>query len=126
MAKIWVVEDDSVIAQLVAQLMVIRGHAVTRCCCGGETISNLEAGMRPDLIILDLKMPPPDGNDVLRTILYIPHPPPVVVMTGYPNELHTDLRHIPTAVVCKPFRSEHLYKVVDEALKTPPTGEKSC
>lgn len=40
--------------------------------------------LRPDVVILDVRMPPRSGVDVLQTIKRLDPPPKVIVLTNYP------------------------------------------
>ena len=123
MAKIWVVEDDDVVAELVADLLEVNGYEVTKYPYGGPVLENLKAGMAPDLIVLDLKMPPPDGNDVLEVLKnFVGFP--VIVLTAYENFLRPHLQNIPYGIVGKPFKLEHLLGTVRNALAVKQVKQK--
>ncbi len=40
--------------------------------------------LRPDIVILDVRIPPGSGVDVLQTIKRLDPPPKVIVLTNYP------------------------------------------
>jgi DNA-binding response OmpR family regulator len=67
MAQILVVDDDSAIRQLVADLLEVDGHEVRVAADGLTAVSTLE-GFRPDCVVLDVMMPGLDGYGVLRSI----------------------------------------------------------
>lgn len=115
MSKIWVIEDEDVVAELVVQLLRANKYDVTRYAGGQEAIDALQTRTPPDLLILDLMMPPPDGNDVLALVAKLGHPP-VLILTAYPGHLHSDYYGIPVGVISKPFRFEELLRSVDSAI----------
>ena len=68
MAAILVVDDDEVSRHIVRRMLERAGHHVQEAEDGEAAISALEAGMRPDCMVLDLMMPKVSGVDVLRRI----------------------------------------------------------
>ena len=58
---ILVVEDDTVARGAMAGLLKERGYQAMTAGNGKEALTSLEAGARPDLILLDLWMPGGDG-----------------------------------------------------------------
>lgn len=115
-ACVWVVEDDNVVAQLVMDLLRVSGYNVSRFSSGQSAIDALSSSSGPDLVILDLMMPLPDGNDVLDLIARLGRPP-VLLLTGYAGHLRQDLKSIPAGIIEKPFRFEELKRTVAEAIK---------
>lgn len=74
--------------------------------------------VRPDLILLDIRMPDIDGLTVLRGVAALPEPPPVVILTGM-----RDTRMVVQAMrlgaidyLVKPFRLVDLEKAIRYAL----------
>lgn len=67
MAQILIADDDEIIAELAANILMDDGHA-----CGwvtdGLKLMDLISWKRPDLILLDQEMPRMTGNDVLRQL----------------------------------------------------------
>jgi signal transduction histidine kinase len=56
-----VVEDDEDIRETLVSLLSMEGFRVTGCCNGHEALTWLRVSPRPDLILLDLRMPIMDG-----------------------------------------------------------------
>lgn len=117
MAKIWVVEDDDVAAQLAADLLAVHGHEVVRYGGGQRVIDDLLAGSVPDLMVLDMKMPAPDGHDVLGVVKRL-GVPKVVALTSAPGALENDVKSLCRGVLCKPFLFGDLLETVASALGT--------
>lgn len=116
MAVIWVVEDDSVVAQLVGELLRANGYEMVWFPGGGEVIEALQKHSQPpDLMILDIKMPPPDGNDVLE-FMRNRDQPPVVVLSAYPDCIRPELRSVYKAALTKPPTYLDLLATVREAI----------
>jgi len=77
------VEDDPAVAQLSEQLLVNEGHQVRWCTNGVEALRSV-ADRPPDLILLDLDIPEPNGFEVCEQIKSDPKTQfiPVVIVTG--------------------------------------------
>jgi putative two-component system response regulator len=80
---ILVVEDDRVIARLLAHCLGVEGHRVTHAADGEEALSYIAQGP-PDLILLDLDIPRIDGYEVCRRVKSNPATRliPIIVITG--------------------------------------------
>lgn len=113
MTTIWVVEDDDVVAQLVIELLAASHYKVTRYPGGQHAIDALSRDELPDLMILDIRMPKPDGNDVLRFMKGRNHPP-ILVLTGFAEMIEQDLRDVYKAVITKPFEYTDLIHKVEQ------------
>lgn len=109
--KIWVVEDDSVVAQLVSDLLLVEGYEVTRYSDGREPIELLQRGEFPNAMVLDLIMPVADGNDVLDVVARLGKPP-VILLTAYLDSIRESVIKVPSAVVLKPFNYRQLMSVI--------------
>ena len=65
--KILVVDDEPSICELLKEFITILGYQVFTACNGEEAVSRFEE-KRPDIVLLDIKMPGMSGIDVLRKI----------------------------------------------------------
>ncbi|QPC97885.1 response regulator [Qipengyuania soli] len=67
MAHILIVDDDEIVAELAANILIEAGHA-----CGwvtdGDKVLQLLKWRRPDLLLLDQDMPGMSGRQVLREV----------------------------------------------------------
>ena len=63
MKKILLVEDDAPTAELVRALLLRNGYEVFHCKTGTEALP-MAGKNRPDLVILDLRLPGMDGHAV--------------------------------------------------------------
>jgi CheY-like chemotaxis protein len=60
-ARVLVVEDEADLRELLGRWLETKGYEVTEAADGEEAIELLEAGVEPDVILLDLTMPRMDG-----------------------------------------------------------------
>lgn len=118
--KILAVDDNHEGLFALEQLLLARGFEVVTASNGTETLEKAESE-RPDLILLDVVMPEPDGYEVARRLKahaelrYIP----VVLLTGK-DELKDVLRGFDQGAddyICKPYQSAELVARVHAALR---------
>ena len=83
--SILVVDDEKDLQRLVARVLEDAGFLVSLAGDGREALAKIGA-QPPDLVVLDLMMPVMDGWEVLDRLPDIPHAPPVVVLSAYPDE----------------------------------------
>jgi CheY-like chemotaxis protein len=65
---IMIVEDDSFVMDIYETKITQEGVNVIKAANGAEAVKKLEAGARPNLILLDIIMPYMDGLEVLKKI----------------------------------------------------------
>ena len=79
---ILVVDDDPAIRMLLAELIQDEGHVAVTAEHGADALSQLDAGLVPELIILDMRMPVMDGWAFARSLVERGIQIPVLVMTA--------------------------------------------
>ena len=85
MAKITLIDDDENIVASVSLALESHGHQVKSYYDGASGLAALENDP-PDLAILDVKMPPMDGMEVLR-LLRRTSEVPVIILTSKDEEI---------------------------------------
>ena len=81
MAKILVIDDEPGIRELLDTLLRRKGYDVVLAESGQKGLE-LFHRERPDVIVLDLKMPGMDGLTVLQQVRSLDPRKPVIVLTG--------------------------------------------
>ncbi|MBN1330320.1 MAG: response regulator [Candidatus Heimdallarchaeota archaeon] len=84
--KIMIVEDDPLIRQLYSQILVQKGYQIVSLASDGdEAIKEYEKLVeKPDLIILDFRMPKKDGIQVTQEIQKINSKTDILMISGDP------------------------------------------
>jgi CheY-like chemotaxis protein len=59
--RVLLIEDDELLRETLTTILEVEGYAVLAAADGAEALRRLQAGDRPDLILLDLMMPGMDG-----------------------------------------------------------------
>ena len=80
--SILVADDDPVLLQTLSEQLTSETHSVTAASNGEQTISFLKK-QQFDIAIIDIKMPKPDGFDVLKFIKENYPPLKVIMLTAY-------------------------------------------
>lgn len=85
--SVLVIDDDEDLLILVRKALTKAGHRVLEASNGDDGLA-LALSDRPDLLLLDLKMPPPDGFEVLRRLRarHETRSLPVIVLTALGDE----------------------------------------
>jgi DNA-binding response OmpR family regulator len=83
MAKILVVDDDIQVTSLIKKYLSSKKYEVTTLNQSSRAISTANL-LRPDLFILDLMMPPPDGFELCRMLRADPNfaQAPILIITA--------------------------------------------
>lgn len=110
--SILVVEDDSNIREVLAELLRVEGYPVVLAEDGAEALEKLATIPRPTLVLLDLMMPRVDGWQVLKTMREQDHLAPIpVIVTSAGADLRGGLRGA-NEIVKKPYDLDSLLSLV--------------
>lgn len=120
MAHILVAEDERDIRELINFTLVFAGHQVTQAANGAEAVE-LAPKVKPDLIMMDVRMPKMTGYEACRQIKQIDDVKniPVIFLSakGQDEEVQTGLEAGAVAYILKPFSPEDLTRQIGEILK---------
>lgn len=115
--RIILAEDDSVIRMDLREELQRQGYLVVGDVGDGQSAINLARELRPDLIIMDIRMPELDGIEAAR-VLTSEHLAPVMLLTAFSdNELIERAREAGVvSYITKPWRQSDLKPAVEIAL----------
>lgn len=80
--RILVVDDNSRVREMLADLLELDGHTVYQAETGAVALQLLQGGLQPRLIVCDLMMPDVDGWQVLASVEQMEQRPDVIVFTS--------------------------------------------
>jgi len=107
MSRILIVDDEPDMRLAVRNVLKLRGYEIAEAGDGPAALA-IARESRPDLVLLDMRLPGMDGIEVLEGLKKIDDSVPVVMITGY--------GHIQSAVdVMKLGASEYLQKPFENA-----------
>ncbi|HEX3525449.1 MAG TPA: sigma-54 dependent transcriptional regulator [Thermoanaerobaculia bacterium] len=117
MANIMVVDDERPIRRILSVLLQEKRHRVSDFGSGEEALSAFP-NVKPDLVLLDLKLPSMDGLDTLKRLRALDPRLDVVMMTAHGTIVSAveAMRCGAFDYVAKPFDNDELIMVIDRAL----------
>jgi DNA-binding response OmpR family regulator len=111
MTKILIVDDDVQVTVLLGKLLVMEGYETTSVNDSSKA-HETATSVKPDLILLDLMMPDPDGFKLCRMLRADPHFmfTPIIIVTALDDN---DSRIVAFGAgandyITKPFHSNEL------------------
>ncbi len=116
--RVLIADDEKNMRWVLAQALEKDGFEVVQAANGREALSAV-AEQEPDIMILDHKMPKPDGMEVLRRLRSKDHLFPIIMLTAHGN-VETAVEAMKagaTEYLTKPFDLEELKLSIDKALK---------
>ena len=116
-ARIVIAEDDEVTRKDLREMLEGLGYLVVGEARDGKSAVNLARELRPDIVIMDIKMPILDGIDAARTLTE-EQIAPVVLLTGYYDKSLVERAKEAgvIAYLVKPFSEADLEPAIEVAL----------
>jgi AmiR/NasT family two-component response regulator len=115
--RVIIADDESLIRMDLREMLQNLGYLVVGEVGDGRSAVNLARELRPDVVIMDIKMPDMDGIDAAK-VLTEEHIAPVILLTAY-NQRDLVERAKEAGVVgymVKPFRESDLVPAIEVAL----------
>ncbi len=122
MANILVAEDERDIRELIVFTLAFAGHTVIQAANGAEAVELAQAAaVKPDLIMMDVRMPRMTGYEACRQLKSVPalRDIPVVFLSakGQDEEIQNGLAAGAVAYILKPFAPDELNRRIAEILQ---------
>ncbi|CAN5215297.1 hypothetical protein BH09PSE1_BH09PSE1_09600 [soil metagenome] len=116
--RIFVVEDDALLRDAVDLILSDAGYAVGFTGAGRGAVEVI-AAFRPDLVLLDIRLPDVSGLDVLTALRKAGHRYPVVMMTAdsRPETVRDVMALGGDGYLVKPLEAADLVSRVQRALR---------
>lgn len=117
MAKILIVDDDDKVTTLLDRFLSSRKYQVTAINDSSKAIQTARS-LRPDLFILDIMMPPPDGFTLTRELRADPYfsRTPILIITALDNSNSKATTFGANDYLAKPFDLDELILRIEALL----------
>ncbi len=116
-ARVIIADDESVIRVDLREMLTTLGYLVVGEAGDGQSAVNLARELKPDVVIMDIKMPNLDGIEAAK-ILTQEKIAPVLLLTAYSQRDLVDRAKEAGVVgyLVKPFREQEIVPAIDIAL----------
>lgn len=115
--RIIIADDESIVRADLKEMLTNLGYLVVGDVGDGQSAVNLARELKPDVVLMDIKMPNLDGIEAAK-ILTEEQVAPVVLLTAYGQKELVDRAKEAGAVgyLVKPFREADLMPAIEVAL----------
>jgi cobalt-zinc-cadmium efflux system membrane fusion protein len=119
-ATILVVDDDEVLSQVLRRVLTRQGYTVVESGTVAQALQ-LAQQRKPQVGLLDLRLPDGDGVDLARRLRAQGSDFPLILITASPLRLrdHPELGDAFASVLTKPLNLQELRRAIDAALARP-------
>jgi response regulator NasT len=115
--RVVIADDEAVIRMGLRTMLEDRGHRVVAAATDGASALQLTRAEKPDVVLLDIKMPGMDGLEAARKIMQ-EQPTPIVMLTAFSQrELVSEAREASVfGYLVKPVKEDLLDATLDLAV----------
>ena len=116
MASVLIVDDDVFLNQVLNRILSIGGHIVVGQAHNGAEAVEIFIGMnpKPDIILMDYRMPVMDGTSATREILQIHPESRIIFISADDNVRNEALTAGALGFLTKPIHSKELFAAIQE------------
>ncbi|MBX0330139.1 sigma-54 dependent transcriptional regulator [Oscillochloris sp. ZM17-4] len=118
-STILIADDEAPIREMLQDILEQEGARTILAGTGSEALAALSAEIQPDVAILDVRMPPPDGLAVLQQIRSKGIDLPVLIITAQDSSTMTieAMQRGAYDYLAKPFDTDEILHTVQRALE---------
>ncbi|PKQ29119.1 MAG: hypothetical protein CVT60_07010 [Actinobacteria bacterium HGW-Actinobacteria-10] len=118
MTRVLIADDEKNMRWVLSQAMEAEGFEAVQACDGKEALASI-AEQEPDIMILDHRMPAPDGMEVLRRVRGGGAEFPIIMLTAHGNVAQAveAMKAGANEYLTKPFDLDELKLAIEKAMK---------
>lgn len=118
MKRVLIADDEKNMRWVLSQAMEAEGFEAVQACDGKEALASI-AEQQPDIMILDHRMPAPDGMEVLRRVRSSGGEFPIIMLTAHGNVAQAveAMKAGANEYLTKPFDLDELKLAIEKAMK---------
>ena len=127
MSSVLIVDDEAAICWAFREALTDEGHSVRVAASGEEALQLTGGDWRPDVVVMDVRLPGIDGLAAMRQLRERIGTTPVVVMTAF-GSLDTAVRAMEGGAfeyLVKPFDLDAAVEVLRRALRAAAAGDSA-
>lgn len=115
--RVVIADDESIIRMDLREMLAGLGYLVVGEAGDGQTAINVAREVRPDIVIMDIKMPDVDGIQAARTLTE-ERIAPVLLLSAFSQQelIHRAKQAGVVGYLVKPFRESELVPAIEVAL----------
>ncbi len=120
MVTIFIIDDEAILHRLYKDVFAIKGHEVVADAFDGEEAVKKFSEMKPkpDVIILDHRMPNKDGLEAMKEILSLEPAAKIVFISADANVRDQALAGGAVSFGLKPVTIRHMLDLVENAVNS--------
>ena len=120
MVTIFIIDDEAILHRLYKDVFAIKGHQVVADAYDGEEAVEKYATLepKPDVVILDHRMPNKDGLEAMKEILGIEPKARIVFISADANVKEEAIKKGAISFGLKPVTIRHMLDLVESAVNT--------
>ncbi|NWF96960.1 MAG: response regulator [Candidatus Thorarchaeota archaeon] len=118
MVTIFIIDDEAILHRLYKDVFAIKGHTVVGDAFDGEEAIQkfIEMSPKPEVIILDHRMPNKDGLQAMKEILSIDPNARIVFISADANVREQAMKSGAKSFGLKPVTIRHMLDLVENAI----------
>jgi len=116
--RVLIVDDEKNMRWVLGQALANEGFEVSEAADGKQALASISE-QEPDIMVLDHRMPPPDGMEVLRKVRGKGLAFPIIMLTAHGNVAQAvdAMKAGASEYLTKPFDLEELKLAIDKSLQ---------